>query len=209
MPHIRVVTDSTCDLPDALLKQFDITVVPHMLQFGTETDLDKIGISTPQLMKHIEDGEPSPQVIAPSIDDFSRVYRSLRETCDGIISVHISAKLSETLSNVGVAREAFGPGGVLAQLEDQPSHPSPGEIRVGVHRPHPRGVAGRIKELGIPAGRVVAAVQGGPAAPAAAAGDVPLAFHDEVGSVRHQLAIEAHDRPAGACRTGGRRGHRT
>ena len=39
MPHIRVVTDSTCDLPDALLKQFDITVVPHMLQFGTETDL--------------------------------------------------------------------------------------------------------------------------------------------------------------------------
>src|SRR5436190_20208433 len=107
MPHIRVVTDSTCDLPDALLKQFDITVVPHMLQFGTETDLDKIGISTPELMKHIEDGEPSLQVIASSIDDFSRVYGSLRETCDGIVVVHISAELGESVCNVVVSRDAF------------------------------------------------------------------------------------------------------
>ena len=112
MPHIRVVTDSTCDLPDALLRQFDITMVSHSIQFGTETYLDRIGISTSQLLMRLEDGEPNPlQVVAPSIDDFSRVYRSLRETCDGIISVHISSRLSETLTNAGVAREAFGPVG--------------------------------------------------------------------------------------------------
>jgi len=112
MPNIRVVTDSTCDIPDALLRQFDITVVPFSIRWGEESYQDKIGISTSQLLQRLEDrGGPLPEAVPPSIDDLGRVYRSMRDTCDGVISLHVSAKLSETVANAGIAREAFGPVG--------------------------------------------------------------------------------------------------
>src|SRR5438045_1642057 len=111
MPHIRVVTDSTCDIPDALLRQFDVTVVPLTIRFGSERHLDKLGISTSQLLSRMEEGGSPPEVQAPSVEEFSRLYRAMRATCDGIISVHVSARLSDTLANATVAREAFGPVG--------------------------------------------------------------------------------------------------
>src|SRR5438045_991365 len=112
MPRIRIVTDSTCDIPDGLLRQFDITVVTFTVQIGSDTYLDRVGISTDQLLKHLDiDWGPSVQVHSPQIEEFSRTYRSMRETCDGVLSVHVSSKLSDTVSNASIAREAFGPIG--------------------------------------------------------------------------------------------------
>jgi DegV family protein with EDD domain len=112
MPHIRVVTDSTCDIPDALLRQFDIIVVPLSIQLDAGTYLDRVNLSTNQLLQRMGDGSGAPpKVLAPSVDEFSRVYRSMRDTCDGVISLHVSSKLSETLANAAIAREAFGPVG--------------------------------------------------------------------------------------------------
>lgn len=110
MPHIKVVTDSSCDIPDSLLKQFDITVVPLSIAWGDEVYPDKGGASTTPLTQRLAKGQ-APDVLPPDIDDFSRVYRSLRDSCDGIISIHVSGKLSDTLSNAGIAREAFSPVG--------------------------------------------------------------------------------------------------
>src|SRR3954466_964412 len=105
MPQIRVVTDSTCDIPDPLLKQLDITVVPFAIRWGEEAYLDKAGITTAQLLHRLEQRAPLPEVVAPSIEDFGRVYRTMRETCDGVISLHVSAKLSDAIANAGIARE--------------------------------------------------------------------------------------------------------
>jgi fatty acid kinase fatty acid binding subunit len=110
MPHIKVVTDSSCDIPDSLLRQFDITVVPLSIAWGDEVYPDKGGVGTTPLLQRLAKGQ-APDVLPPDIDDFSRVYRSLRDSCDGIISIHVSGKLSETLSNAGIAREAFSPVG--------------------------------------------------------------------------------------------------
>jgi DegV family protein with EDD domain len=112
MPRIRIVTDSTCDIPDGLLRQFDITVVPFTVQVGADAYLDKVSISTDQLLKRLyTEGESSVQVHSPPIEEFSRTYRSMRETCDGVLSIHVSSKLSDAVSNAAVAREAFGPIG--------------------------------------------------------------------------------------------------
>ncbi len=110
MPRIRVVTDSTCDIPDALLKQFDITVVPLSVRWGEDTYLDKGSPVAPDQLQRLA-SEPPPESIAPSVEEFSHVYRSMRDTCDGVISIHVSSKLSETFSNAATAREAFGPVG--------------------------------------------------------------------------------------------------
>jgi DegV family protein with EDD domain len=113
MPRIRVVTDSTCDIPDALLKQFDITVVPLSIKWGDETAPDKGKPTAAQVLDRYAAGQV-PDVLSPEIEEFSRTYRSMRETCDGVISLHVSSKLFDTTANAQTAREGFspvGPGG--------------------------------------------------------------------------------------------------
>src|SRR3954471_16886154 len=110
MPHIRVVTDSTCDIPDPLLRQLDITAVPLHIQWGNRTFLDKVTFTAEDALSHLQLGDVVDSE-APSVEEFSRVYRSMRDTCDGVISLHLSSKLSETYSSALVAREGFSPIG--------------------------------------------------------------------------------------------------
>ena len=109
--RIRVVTDSSCDIPDSLVRRHEITVVPMQLSWGAETYLDKMGISTDETLTRMHTNGVCPTVEAPDVDDFSRTYRLLRESCDGVISVHLSSKLSDAVTNAGIAREGFGPIG--------------------------------------------------------------------------------------------------
>jgi DegV family protein with EDD domain len=51
------------------------------------------------------------QLLSPTVDDFTKAYRSLRDTCDGVVSIHLSGKLSDTVTNAATGREAFGPVG--------------------------------------------------------------------------------------------------
>jgi DegV family protein with EDD domain len=110
MPHIRVVTDSACDIPDNLLRQLDITVVPQRVRWGTQTFLDKLTITSEETLSRVRADDP-PETDAPSVEDFSRTYRAMRDTCDGVISIHLSARLSDTYGNAFIAREGFSPIG--------------------------------------------------------------------------------------------------
>ncbi|MGA7730610.1 MAG: DegV family protein [Chloroflexia bacterium] len=113
MPRIRVVTDSAADIPESLQRQHDITVVPMRVRWGVGGYPDRGGITTDDVMARQREGGVAgiPEVESPSVEDFSRTYRLLRETCDGVISIHISSRLSDTLANAWIAREAFGPIG--------------------------------------------------------------------------------------------------
>ena len=68
----------------------DITVVPLTIQWGDEAVAT--GVSTPEILQRMSEGEAAPNVLGPSFDDFLRVYRSMRDTCDGVISIHVSAR---------------------------------------------------------------------------------------------------------------------
>jgi DegV family protein with EDD domain len=111
MPHIKIVTDSTCDIPEALLRQFDISVVPLNVNLGRGVGGGG-SLSPAELVERLRGGAfAEPDVSAPEIEDFTGFYRQVRDTCDGVLSIHISSKLSDTVANATVAREAFGPMG--------------------------------------------------------------------------------------------------
>ncbi len=114
MPHIRIVTDSACDIPDALLRQLDITVVPHSIAWG-DSVFAMEGESGGEILARKMKSEPGPNawptVRAPEVEEFTQLYRTMRESCDGILSIHVSSKVSDTYSNALQAREAFGRAG--------------------------------------------------------------------------------------------------
>ena len=94
---IGIVTDSTCDLPDEIVQENGIRVVPLYIHIGTTDYLDGIDISREQFYQGLAGYDQPPTTAAPGIDTFVQVYEELaREGATGIVSVHIS----ETLSNV-------------------------------------------------------------------------------------------------------------
>ena len=101
---VRIVTDSTCDLPQSVVDDLNIQVVPLYIHIGTEEYLDGIDISREEFYQGLSGYKERPTTAAPGIDAFLRLYEGLAaEGATGVLSLHIS----ETLSNVvNVARLA-------------------------------------------------------------------------------------------------------
>jgi DegV family protein with EDD domain len=103
---IKVVVDSTCDLPDEAYRQNDLTVVPINIQFGTETYLDGIDIDRATFLAKIEEQGTLPSTSQPSIGQFEECYTRLAaEGATDILSLHATAKLSGTFHSAQMAAE--------------------------------------------------------------------------------------------------------
>ena len=102
---VRVVTDSTADLPPALAQELGITVVPLNVHFGAEVYRDGVDISPDQFYAMLVSSPNLPTTSQPSVGDFLETYESLREDSDGIVSIHVSGKLSGTLNSAEQARQ--------------------------------------------------------------------------------------------------------
>jgi len=100
---IKVVTDSTCDLPQELIEQHNITVVPVNIQFGNETYRDGVDIDRDTFYRKIEEMGIIPTTSQPSVGQFLEVYRQLAPQADDIISIHVTGKLSGTCQSALMA----------------------------------------------------------------------------------------------------------
>jgi DegV family protein with EDD domain len=100
---IGIVTDSTADLPlDFYATNENVAMVPLTVHFGDEVYKDWAEMSPDvfyeRMVKSVEAGV-LPKTSQPPAGDFAEVYKKLGETCDHIISIHISSKLSGTMQS--------------------------------------------------------------------------------------------------------------
>ncbi len=100
---IKVVTDSTCDLPAELLLKHNITAVPLTIQFGQETFHDGITIDKPTLYERLYRDGIIPTTSQPSAGEFVEAYRAVADEGDSILSIHISRQLSGTCQAAQIA----------------------------------------------------------------------------------------------------------
>ena len=96
---VKIVTDSTADLPAELVNEFGITVVPLYVCFGKAVYRDRVDISEDDFYKRLLQGSIHPTTTQPTPQDFAEVYRKLSSKADGIVSIHISEKLSGTCNS--------------------------------------------------------------------------------------------------------------
>jgi DegV family protein with EDD domain len=96
---IKIVTDSAADLPATLVKELDVTVVPVYLRFGKQVFRDRVDISEEEFYKRLLKDPVHPNTTQPSPQDFANVYDKLSQEADGIISIHITSKLSGTYNS--------------------------------------------------------------------------------------------------------------
>ena len=93
---VRVVTDSTADLPPALAEEMGITVVPLNVHFDDAVFLDGVDISPDEFYRRLVSSPNLPKTSQPAVGAFMETYQQLLTDADGIVSVHISSKVSGT-----------------------------------------------------------------------------------------------------------------
>lgn len=103
---VKVVTDSTSDLPPQLAKELGITVVPAYVRFGEKVYRDRVDIDEDEFYSRLLHDPVHPSTTQPSPQDFIDAYKELAHEADGIVSIHVSTKLSGTCNSALRGKEA-------------------------------------------------------------------------------------------------------
>lgn len=105
---IRIVTDSTCDLPASIVEKHGITVIPLYINQGDKSFVDGVDMSRDEFYRLLPSFHPAPSTATPSMDAFSQTWNKLADAgSQAILSIHISEKLSATVNAAHVAAKQF------------------------------------------------------------------------------------------------------
>jgi DegV family protein with EDD domain len=105
---VRIVTDSTADIPSEQAKASGITIVPLTVFFGDEAYLDGIELDSVSFYSKLQASKDLPRTSQPSPAAFQDAYvRLINEGADAILSVHLSSKLSGTYQSACTARDTL------------------------------------------------------------------------------------------------------
>ncbi|GAE24208.1 DegV family protein [Halalkalibacter wakoensis JCM 9140] len=109
MPKIKVVTDSTADLPASLAEDLGITIVPLNVIFSeTESYEDGVTLTADEFYEKVTQSNTIPSTSQPTPYQFEEVYRSILSEGDTkIISIHISSKMSGTYQAATIAKQSM------------------------------------------------------------------------------------------------------
>jgi DegV family protein with EDD domain len=111
MSAIRLVTDSTVNMPDDLAKNYQITIVPVYVVIGDKSYKDYVEMPPEKFYSTLAEikakGGEMPKTSQPSPGDFQQAYTKLADAGAGdIISVHVSAKASGTCNSATIAKDS-------------------------------------------------------------------------------------------------------
>lgn len=101
---IRIVTDSSCDLPADAVDAHGIRVVPLSIRFGDEEFIDREELTPAEFWARCAQQDELPETAAPAPGQFEQAYRELiAEGASGIVVVSLSSALSATIQSAELA----------------------------------------------------------------------------------------------------------
>ena len=103
MSRVYIVTDSTADLTEEEVKQFEISIVPMNISIDDENYIDGVTITKEEFRQKMIESDELPKTAQPSIGRFVEVYDELGKNGDSVISIQMMRSISGT---VDAARQA-------------------------------------------------------------------------------------------------------
>jgi len=104
MEKIKLISDSTCDLSEKLLKKHDIDIVPLYVNFNEESYRDLVDLNTEKMYELVDKHKILPKTSATSPGDFYSVFKKYLDQGYKIIYFGIGSKFSGTLSSAYTAK---------------------------------------------------------------------------------------------------------
>ena len=110
MNSVQIVTDSSCDLPEDLVAQFGIGIVPLKIRFGQTEFVDRLELTTDQFWEKCRETDELPSTAAPAPGAFiAEFQRAADEGAPGVVAIVLSGELSATIEAAQqAAREVEG-----------------------------------------------------------------------------------------------------
>lgn len=117
---VRVVVDSTADIPPARARELGITVIPLLVLFGDDEFRDGVDMTDAEFYQRLATGPVMPTTATPPPGLFQQVFRSLiADGATGILAIHIGSELSASYStSVTAAGEIIKETGVPIEVID-------------------------------------------------------------------------------------------
>lgn len=106
MSKIALVTDSTCDMPEAQRSKHRPVVVPLHFTLGGVSYLDRVDMDSATFYRRFRENGQVAHSSQPSVGEFVNTYSALLAQSDAVVSVHISGRLSGAVQSASVAAEA-------------------------------------------------------------------------------------------------------
>jgi len=109
---VVIVSDSAADLPDEVLEQLEVHIVPLRVHFGARSFLDKVSLSPEEFYRELGTNPEHPKTSQPPPGDFRRMYEFLASHYDRVISIALTARVSGTCNAARTAAEKVAGGKV-------------------------------------------------------------------------------------------------
>jgi DegV family protein with EDD domain len=110
--RITIVTDSSCDLPDRIVDDHGMVVVPLQVIAGSQTYLDRVEITGEEIYDRMRTASEIFTTSQPTPGAFVRGYQDARANADHVLGLFIAGALSGTLGSAQTAARRFEGGGI-------------------------------------------------------------------------------------------------
>ena len=105
--NIKILSDSTCDLPQELVEKHNITIVPLTIIKDSAAFQDGVEITPAEIFAHVAAGGSLCSTAAVNIDAYTEIFAKYASDYDGVLHVSISSEFSCSYQNAVLAAEEF------------------------------------------------------------------------------------------------------
>ena len=105
--NIKILSDSTCDLPQELLEKYNITMVPLCVIKDGQGYSDGINITPAEIFDHVANGGDLCSTAAINIGEYADWFAKYASDYDGVIHINLSAEFSSCHQNARLAAAEF------------------------------------------------------------------------------------------------------
>jgi len=104
---IHLVTDSCADLPDYLLRKYNITVVPLSIRVNGKEYAEGVDITPTEFYREMEIASELPKTSQPTPDQYAKTFQKLAESGE-VLCLTVSSKLSGSYNSANLGKEIIG-----------------------------------------------------------------------------------------------------
>lgn len=100
---LQIATDSSADIPEGWVEEYDIKILPININFNGTSYVQGVNLDAPTFYRLVDETQSIPKTSLPSPQQIMSFYQKIASIGDTILSIHVSGKLSGTVSTVQAA----------------------------------------------------------------------------------------------------------
>ena len=104
---IKITADSTCDLTQELLQQWNISLMPMHILMGGESYLDGVTVHPADVFVHVQNGGQTPKSAAANLVEYSDFFAPFAGEYDAVIHISVGSKFSSCFQNARLAAQEY------------------------------------------------------------------------------------------------------